>query len=102
MTAIAEQPEATTTQRAARFREAGLMWNAFRRDWLAVASLVVIVDPLDLSARADPIALGREQAHQGGRTQTGALRRTGVGTRGQGTQHRQGERGEQGPQPGDP
>jgi peptide/nickel transport system permease protein len=43
MTAIAEQPEPTTTQRAARFREAGFMWNAFRRDWLAVASLVVIV-----------------------------------------------------------
>jgi peptide/nickel transport system permease protein len=43
MTAIAEQPEATTTQRAARFKEAGFMWNAFRRDWLAVASLVVIV-----------------------------------------------------------
>jgi peptide/nickel transport system permease protein len=43
MTTIAEQPEVGTTQRAARFREAGLMWNAFRRDWLAVASLVVIV-----------------------------------------------------------
>jgi peptide/nickel transport system permease protein len=43
MTTIAEQPEAATTQRAARFREAGLMWGAFRRDWLAVASLVVIL-----------------------------------------------------------
>jgi peptide/nickel transport system permease protein len=43
MTATAEQSDTRTTQHVARFREAGLMWNAFRRDWLAVASLVVIV-----------------------------------------------------------
>lgn len=43
MTASVEQSSARSTQRAARFKEAGLMWNAFRRDWLAVASLVAIV-----------------------------------------------------------
>jgi peptide/nickel transport system permease protein len=43
MTTIAEQPEATTTQQAARFKELGLMLRAFRRDWLAVVSLVVIL-----------------------------------------------------------
>jgi peptide/nickel transport system permease protein len=43
MSAMAEATGIETTQQAARFQELNLMLNAFRRDWLAVASLVVIV-----------------------------------------------------------
>jgi peptide/nickel transport system permease protein len=43
MTATAEGTDTTVVQRDARFQELGLMLNAFRRDWLAVASLAVIV-----------------------------------------------------------
>lgn len=43
MEAIIAQPDAKTVQRSARFKELGFMLRAFRRDPLAVASLVVIV-----------------------------------------------------------
>jgi len=43
MSATAEATGMTTVQRTARFQELNLMLRAFRRDWLAVASLVVIV-----------------------------------------------------------
>jgi peptide/nickel transport system permease protein len=42
MSLMAEATGTETTPREARFRELNLMLNAFRRDWLAVASLVVI------------------------------------------------------------
>lgn len=43
MEATIERSDAKVVQRTARFRELGLMLRAFRRDPLAVASLVVIV-----------------------------------------------------------
>jgi peptide/nickel transport system permease protein len=43
MSATAEVTEPRIAHRAARFQELGLMLRAFQRDWLAVASLVVIV-----------------------------------------------------------
>ena len=43
MTAAVDLSQAPTDQRAARFRELGLMVQAFRRDPLAVVSLILIV-----------------------------------------------------------
>jgi peptide/nickel transport system permease protein len=43
MTSTAEWPEVQTAQRSARFKEMSLMFQAFRRDPLAVASLVIIL-----------------------------------------------------------
>ena len=43
MSVSAEATELELAQRTARFQELNLMLRAFRRDWLAVASLIVIV-----------------------------------------------------------
>jgi peptide/nickel transport system permease protein len=43
MASTVEWMEAPPSQRTARFREFGLMWGAFRRDPLAIVSLVVIL-----------------------------------------------------------
>ena len=43
MSAIADTREAELTRQTARFQELNLMLGAFRRDWLAVASLIVIM-----------------------------------------------------------
>jgi peptide/nickel transport system permease protein len=43
MAAIADTREAELTRQTARFQELNLMLGAFRRDWLAVASLIVIL-----------------------------------------------------------
>jgi peptide/nickel transport system permease protein len=43
MKAAIEVPDTSTAQRAASSQELGLMLRAFRRDWLAVASFVVII-----------------------------------------------------------
>ena len=43
MSTAIDAPAAGSAQREARFQELGLMLRAFRRDWLAVASLVVIL-----------------------------------------------------------
>ena len=43
MDSAADLRETQTAQRAARFQELGLMVRAFRRDWLAMGSLVIIV-----------------------------------------------------------
>lgn len=43
MSAIVDSSEIEITQQTARFQELNLMLGAFRRDWLAVASLVVII-----------------------------------------------------------
>jgi peptide/nickel transport system permease protein len=43
MSATVEVPDTGAAQRTARFQELGLMARAFRRDWLAVASMVVII-----------------------------------------------------------
>jgi peptide/nickel transport system permease protein len=43
MSTAVDAPGTGATQQEARFKELGFMLRAFRRDWLAVASLVVIV-----------------------------------------------------------
>jgi peptide/nickel transport system permease protein len=43
MSATVELPDTAATRRTARYQELGLMARAFQRDWLAVASMVVII-----------------------------------------------------------
>lgn len=43
MAATTDYSGVRAAQREARFKELGLMWQAFRRDWLALVSLLVIL-----------------------------------------------------------